>query len=182
MLLEKIFLTGIFTSLLLQAAHPNELRKEEFKAETYSTEGKTVGCGISFFLLWQTDEQEMAGAGGSITYFQPNFADAGSAIKLTGAINFEKTKLTYAWFEIDGYGDTKRFSKQASSDHASYVANLKPDNRGTFLPVLAVTKGFRVGLHFHDRPLDEILVVPPVLDVSVTRDLQSCLRSLKPHE
>jgi hypothetical protein len=86
--------------------------------------------------------------------------------------------INYAWFEVNGYGDTKNFIRQAGSYSNSYVANQKPDENGIFLPANAVTKGFLVGIHFEGRRLDEVVTIPPITDVGVMHEFPACIRSL----
>jgi hypothetical protein len=163
------FLVPIATTSL---ANPAE--NAEFSPEVYSQRGQNVGCGFSFLAIWLSAEKDILGATGSINFFFPDVKNIGSAVKIVGTQNAVKAPITFAWVEVNGYGHTKDFVRQAGEDAMAYVSNKMPDTKGALFLLAAAKNGFALGMSFEGRPLDETVDIPAAPS-SVMAKINECV-------
>jgi hypothetical protein len=155
----------------------NPVTNAEFNPQVYSQNGQIVGCGFSFVVVWFSAQREVLGAAGSINFFFLDASNFGSAFKMAGAQNVGKALVTGAWAEVNGYGDTKAFVRQASEDTMAYVSNKKQDANGIPFLLAAAKDGFRLGVNFEGRPLEETVDIPAAPS-SVMTKINQCATTL----
>jgi hypothetical protein len=166
---------GLFAPIATTTS-ANPVTNAEFNPQIYSQNGQIVGCGFSFVVVWLSAEREVIGATGSINFFFFNANNFGSAFKMAGAQNVGKALVTNAWAEVSGYGDTKGFVRQASEDTMAYVSNKKQDANGIPFLLAATKNGFRLGVNFEGRPLEETDI--PAAPSSVMAKINQCVTTL----
>lgn len=153
----------------------------EFTLETYSTQGATTGCGLSFTGAWTAVNRGMFAISGGYGGLWPPGQQPIAILKI-GALelagqSFRTAPLAYTWIEAKGVPRTARWPVRPAETPHMIMTSKVGDAAVLASALLMASNGFVLGMSVEGRTLDEEVAFPPA-SPAVIAAIGACLDSL----
>jgi hypothetical protein len=163
--------------LLMRTAAASEPMEAEYQPEVYSQHGQTIGCGISYNVVWTTTEKQTIGVDGSVMFFYPQPHNLFASVKAAAQVNGTRTPVKSAWAGTSEFGKTTDFTASEADVPGVYLAVKYADQQTAKLPSSIAHLGGTLGVTFAGSRLDDTVDVPAA-PADVAAKIDACLTEL----